>query len=99
MRTMSDGTGKSVRLIIRGRVQGVFYRASACERARALGLGGYVKNLPDRSVEAVAEGTAAAVDAFVEWCRVGPPRARVDEVVVSAWDRADGTAVRGFDVR
>ena len=79
---MSDG-GVQVHLIIAGRVQGVFYRATTQEQARGLGLTGWVRNCPDGTVEAVAEGPADTVDLFVEWCHQGPPAARVAQVVES----------------
>ncbi|MBE3589472.1 MAG: acylphosphatase [Firmicutes bacterium] len=68
------------RLLIVGRVQGVGFRAAARRQALALGLCGWVRNLPDGRVEAWAEGDAAAVKAFEDWCRQGPPAARVDRV-------------------
>ena len=61
-----------------GRVQGVFFRASCVERARALGLGGWVRNTLDGGVEAEFEGESDAVDAIVAWCAEGPPFARVE---------------------
>ena len=70
------------RLCIRGRVQGVCYRDWAIDTARALGIAGWVRNRTDSSVEALAEGSSAAVDAFVARCRTGPPAARVDSVDV-----------------
>ena len=70
-------------LVIEGRVQGVFYRASAKDRADSLGLTGYVKNLPDGSVEAVAEGSADNINEFIAWCRTGPPNADVSDVRVT----------------
>ncbi|HKY14563.1 MAG TPA: acylphosphatase [Microthrixaceae bacterium] len=69
-----------LRVLVRGQVQGVFFRASAAEEARRLGVSGRARNLADGSVELEAEGAAAAVDAFVDWCRHGPSRARVDGV-------------------
>lgn len=69
-------------LRIDGRVQGVFFRQSAREEALRLGVTGWVRNLPDGSVEAVAEGPADAVGAFVGWCRRGPPAAKVVKVEV-----------------
>ena len=63
--------------IIAGRVQGVFFRATAREAARSLGLSGWVRNLPDGSVETICEGSAEAVAAYKEWCRRGPPHAEV----------------------
>jgi acylphosphatase len=71
---------RRVHLWIVGRVQGVFFRATTCDEARSLGLSGWVRNLPDGSVEAVAEGEAEAVERFVEFCRHGPPSARVDHL-------------------
>jgi acylphosphatase len=65
------------RLLIQGRVQGVFFRASVCEQARSLGLSGWVRNLPDGTVEAVAEGDQGAIEALVKYCFEGPPLARV----------------------
>lgn len=72
-----------VHLIIHGLVQGVWFRKHAAEEARRSGLAGYVRNLPDGSVEAEAEGEADAVDRFVQWCGKGPPLARVQQVQVS----------------
>lgn len=72
-----------VRVIVNGRVQGVFYRATCAERARALGLGGFVRNRPDGCVEAVFEGPATAVQAMVAWCHRGTDWSRVDSVGVS----------------
>lgn len=71
-----------VELRIRGRVQGVFYRASARQRARQLGLTGYARNCDDASVEIVAEGEERRVEQLIAWCRTGPPGARVESVDV-----------------
>jgi acylphosphatase len=68
---------------VRGRVQGVGFRASCAHRAEALGLGGWVRNRSDGSVEAVFEGPVAAVDAMVAWCREGPAMAKVTAVEVA----------------
>jgi len=68
--------------VVHGRVQGVFFRDSCRDRARAEGVGGWVRNLGDGSVEAEFEGATDAVDRLVSWCRTGPPRARVDAVDV-----------------
>lgn len=68
------------RVVVHGKVQGVFFRDS-CRRAGATrGVAGWVRNLPDGSVEAVFEGPAEQVRAMVEWCRKGPPLARVERV-------------------
>lgn len=79
-----------------GRVQGVFYRASARTEAERLGLAGFVRNEEDGSVYAEAEGPKAALDAFVAWCRSGPPRALVDSVSV---EPGGLRGYRGFQVR
>jgi acylphosphatase len=76
-------------LLITGRVQGVFYRASAQQEAMRLGLVGEVNNLPDGSVEAVVEGPKERIDEFVDWCRRGPPSADVENVRVR-WSKALG---------
>jgi acylphosphatase len=71
-----------VHLYISGRVQGVYYRRNAMQEALRLGLTGWVRNLPDRRVEAVAEGEEERVEEFVRWCRKGPPLAIVREVKI-----------------
>ena len=73
---------RRVRVLASGRVQGVFFRASCAERAAALGLSGWIRNVANGDVEAVFEGTDAAVEQIVRWCREGPPLARVDRIDV-----------------
>lgn len=70
------------RALVRGRVQGVWFRASTAERATALGLRGRAENCPDGSVLVHAAGSPAALDALVAWLHFGPPMARVDSVEV-----------------
>jgi acylphosphatase len=84
-------------LRITGRVQGVTYRASMAQQARALGVSGWVRNRRDGSVEALAQGPAAAVQALIDWAHRGPERARVDGVQVS--DVPAGEAMDGFEQR
>jgi acylphosphatase len=84
-------------LIIRGLVQGVFYRASTQETAVRLGLKGWVRNMPDGSVEAVFEGPVENVKQAVEWCGQGPPGARVTEVN-EEWSVYSGE-FKGFEVK
>lgn len=69
---------------ISGIVQGVFFRASTKEQADALGLTGLVRNESDGSVYVEVEGAAEALQTFIEWCRKGPARARVDNCEVRA---------------
>lgn len=69
-----------------GRVQGVFFRASTRDEAKALGIKGWVKNRHNGSVEAVFEGEKDTVDKIVNWCKKGPAGAYVERVDVS-WDK------------
>ncbi len=71
---------KRLRLLVSGKVQGVFFRASTAEEARRLGVQGWVRNLSDGRVEIVAEGTAEALDALEGWARQGPRGAVVERV-------------------
>ncbi len=82
---------KRARVSARGRVQGVFFRSEARDRARSLGLAGWIRNVPDGSVEAVFEGEDERVEALLTWCRRGPAGARVDEVEVT-WEDPRGEA-------
>jgi acylphosphatase len=77
-----DLARKAVRVRVFGRVQGVWYRGWTLDQARALGLGGWVRNRSDGSVEALFAGPAAAVDAMVEACRRGPSAALVQRLAV-----------------
>lgn len=70
-------------IVITGRVQGVFYRSHAAEKARALGLSGWIRNEPDGSVRAVVEGESDRLRSFVAWCAAGPPDAVVADVAAS----------------
>jgi len=71
------------KFIVSGRVQGVFFRASAQTQAHELGLSGYAKNLPNGDVEVVASGSDAALDALERWLHIGPPAAQVASVARS----------------
>jgi acylphosphatase len=82
-------------LWVSGRVQGVWYRGACAEQAHALGISGWARNLTDGRVEIAAEGAVEALDELVEWCRHGPPAARVTAVEVRA-EEPEG--LDGFDV-
>ncbi len=84
------------RVVVQGRVQGVWFRGATEQRARALGLAGWVRNRADGSVEAVFEGAREAVEAALAFCRRGPPAARVEQVDVADEppEGLDGFAVR-----
>lgn len=84
------------RAVIRGRVQGVFFRAETRDRARSLGLSGWVRNVPDGTVEAVFEGDRERIESILGWCRQGPALAQVDEVQIEWLEPAneEGFAAR-----
>jgi acylphosphatase len=71
---------KGVRLIIHGKVQGVFFRASTKDKARELRLTGFVRNREDGTVEVVAEGERDQLQKLVDWCREGPELSQVNNV-------------------
>jgi acylphosphatase len=74
---------KTVHLLIIGKVQGVFYRATANKKALSLGLKGWVKNTSEGNVEAMVYGHEDDVSAFVNWSKIGPNNARVKDVTVT----------------
>ena len=74
----------TVHLLIRGKVQGVFFRASAREQAESIGLTGWIRNTGDGSVEAVVTGHVEGVNEFIRWCRTGPPKAEVKDLQVTS---------------
>jgi acylphosphatase len=82
-------TPARARVRVRGRVQGVFFRVETRDRARSLGLAGWVRNCPDGTVEAVFEGESERVESMVDWCRRGPSGASVDGVDVK-WEEPEG---------
>ncbi len=85
-------------LVVRGRVQGVFFRANMREQALRHGVAGWVRNLPDgKSVEAILEGPRDAVERVVCWAMRGPPLARVEEIEVSFSDYTG--EYKGFEIR
>lgn len=86
-----------VRVVVRGRVQGVGFRYATVRRARELGVTGWVRNRGDGSVELVAQGPADAVAALVDWCGHGPDSARVDSVAVA--DEPAAEAFADFETR
>jgi acylphosphatase len=101
--TGRDGVGPAAsgetvrrRVYVSGSVQGVWFRESCREQARAAGVGGWARNLADGRVEVVLEGPPGAVDEVVAWCHQGPRRSRVEHVEVV--DEAP-VGERGFRVR
>jgi acylphosphatase len=92
---VSEGLSRA-HVVVRGLVQGVYFRGETRERARSLGVAGWVRNRPDGAVEAVFEGAGERVESMVAWCRRGPAGARVDDVAVD-WQQPDGE--QGFSIR
>jgi acylphosphatase len=84
----ADIIHKNIR--VTGRVQGVGFRYNAREAASCYGIRGFIRNQPNGDVYIEAEGPRSAVDAFIDWCREGPPRSRVDSVDITEGE------VRGF---
>ncbi len=85
------------RVFVSGLVQGVFFRSHTREKAREMGLKGWVRNLPDGKVEAVFEGEKDMIARILEWCRKGPPHARVTDVRI-VWEEFRGE-FEAFEVR
>ncbi|MFH1263386.1 MAG: acylphosphatase [Pseudomonadota bacterium] len=89
---------KRFHAVVTGRVQGVFFRATAREHARALEIQGFVQNLPDGSVELDAQGEEGLLRDLLHWCQHGPPGARVDNVEVD-WKPPIDTKNGEFEIR
>ncbi|MEK6815523.1 MAG: acylphosphatase [Nitrospirota bacterium] len=85
------------RIFVEGSVQGVFFRDGARRAAQSLGVRGWVRNLRDGRVEVLAEGDPPAVGKLIDWCRAGPPAARVERVEVI--EEADPEGLTGFTIR
>jgi len=80
----------NVHVIISGRVQGVWFRASTKQTAEQLGLTGWVRNTADGNVEAIFEGEEDIVKKMIDWCHCGPPSAQVEHVEVKNQDPTNG---------
>ena len=80
------GNVTTVGLRVSGRVQGVWYRGWTVDKARALGLSGWVRNITDGTVEVLLNGPKATIDKMIKACHSGPPAAKVDKVVVTVVD-------------
>jgi acylphosphatase len=88
----------TIHLIIKGKVQGVFYRATAKKIADKLGVTGWIENSEDDNVEAMVTGTAEKLKEFTNWCEHGPEKADVDDVIVTEKTETffnDFTVIRG----
>ena len=87
---------KTISITVSGRVQGVFYRQTAKEKALSLGIKGYVENLDDGTVHVIATGGENALDQFITWCHEGPQRASVTAVNINhvAYEEYKGFTVK-----
>lgn len=88
---------RQVRILVSGRVQGVYFRAFTQKQANKLDINGFAKNLPDGRVEVLATGTDAAVEKLIQWCHKGPITAKVDRVTTEEVNLPDLPA--GFEIR
>ncbi len=93
---MGEGDSVRKRVVVHGNVQGVFFRDSTRDEAGTQGVAGWVRNIPEGTVEAVFEGDAGAVDRMVSFCKEGPSSADVDSVDVTD---EDPEGLSGFEVR
>ncbi len=91
------GGAVEAHVVVSGRVQGVWFRGATQSAAAAAGVRGWVRNLPDRRVEAVLQGGRTAVESVIDFMRTGPPGAAVIDCIVS-W-RPAGEMFHGFDIR
>lgn len=87
----------AARFVVTGKVQGVFFRASAQQQARGLGLRGFARNLPDGSVEVLAVGADDAIDELAQWLRLGPPHAQVE--LLERFEAHEHEAGEDFETR
>ncbi|WP_416304889.1 acylphosphatase [Neptunicella sp. SCSIO 80796] len=85
-----------IKAFVSGRVQGVFYRASAKQQAKALGLNGYAKNLSDGRVEVWLEGAPQAITQMQQWLKIGPSAAIVEQVI---YQPCEALNLSGFEVQ
>lgn len=74
---------ETVHLLISGKVQGVFFRQTAARMAERLNVKGWIKNTPDSKVEALITGAPDNITNFINWCKVGPEKANVENVAIS----------------
>ncbi len=93
---MSENNLKAVKIRVKGRVQGVFFRASTKEMACTLGINGWVKNELNGDVSIHAEGSESAINKLIEWCHKGPEYSKVTQV---SFDRVESQDFTSFEIR
>ena len=87
---------KTVEIVVKGKVQGVWFRKTTQQKANELLIEGYVKNLPDGSVHILAKAEENVLDPFIEWCKSGPEKARVESFEMNEIENED---FNGFEIR
>jgi acylphosphatase len=90
-------TMQRITIICHGRVQGVFYRDSTRKKAQELGVTGTVKNLPDGTVQIVAEGSRETLETLAEWAKQGPPASNVSHLDIS-WTEKGSSRFNSFEI-
>jgi acylphosphatase len=88
---------RKVKILVSGRVQGVYFRLFTQNKAKHFAVKGTVRNLPDGRVEIIAEAEPIIIDKFIQWCRKGPVTARVDHVEVTELEPDE--ALTSFDIK
>lgn len=83
---------KNVHITINGKVQGIWFRANTKQKAEQLGITGWVKNIPNGSVEAIFEGEENCIKEMIDWCQHGPPQAKVENIEIK-----EQSITNGFD--
>lgn len=88
---------RRVRILVSGRVQGVYFRMFTQNKAKHLGINGHARNLPDGRVEIVAEADNISIDKLIKWCKKGPVTARVDDIEIIDMEESD-EALTSFEI-
>ena len=88
---------RRLKILVSGRVQGVYFRMFTHNKAKQFGVNGHARNLPDGRVEIIAEADMSSIDNFIKWCHKGPVTARVDDVEITELE-PDGVLTT-FEIR
>jgi len=88
----------SVNIQVTGKVQGVSYRYSTKKKAKSVQLTGWVKNLPDGSVQIYAQGADSSIASLIEWCHHGPASAIVKDVIVEELNKSPAIHLKSFEI-
>jgi acylphosphatase len=88
---------KTVKIVVTGHVQGVFFRAYAKDLANELGISGWIRNEPGGNVSVTAQGPSVFIDRFIKWCHEGPPTSKIKDVTVK--EDTEAELYEGFEIR